>query len=211
MSRGGGPKIPCLAQSESKQKFLERLNLSADVPEHANLYRLMKEDAGRGCTRINEDRNSLLPELRGNPAIKPPFTNSQVTATAMHRETLRIYREAGAKTKPYYDLGHDRSGLNEENWIIKWLLWHVFRYRDSRNRNRAPAASPSPMNGTTSAPARSILGSRPQYLRSVGSNSDQSEVCIRGHEETRRGKVAKAQTRITKQAAPPALGTVLSD
>lgn len=32
-----------------------------------------------------------------------------------------------------YELGRDRDGDHEENWIIRWLLWHVFRYRDDRN------------------------------------------------------------------------------
>ena len=29
----------------------------------------------------------------------------------------------------------------EENWIIRWMLWHAFRYRDQRNnRNRGVSA-----------------------------------------------------------------------
>ena len=42
-----------------------------------------------------------------------------------------------------YDLGRDTDRVEEENWVIRWMLWHVFRYRDSRNRNRR-TTSPSP-------------------------------------------------------------------
>lgn len=55
----------------------------------------------------------------------------------MHREILQIYQKASEKTKAVYELGHDTVGVEEENWIIRWLLWHAFRYRDQRN-NRKP-------------------------------------------------------------------------
>lgn len=58
----------------------------------------------------------------------------------MHRETLNIYRMARPETRAYYERGHYVEGDTEENWIIKWLLWHVFRYRDNRNRGRAMPA-----------------------------------------------------------------------
>lgn len=59
----------------------------------------------------------------------------------MHREILFIYYNARPETKAYYDLGHYVDGGTEENWIIKWFLWHVFRYRDNRNRGRNATAS----------------------------------------------------------------------
>jgi hypothetical protein len=33
-----------------------------------------------------------------------------------------MYREASLQTKPIYEKGHDTEGLNEENWIIRWML-----------------------------------------------------------------------------------------
>ena len=61
----------------------------------------------------------------------------------MHRETLYIYQTARPETKACYALGHYVEGGTEENWIIKWFLWHVFRYRDNRNRGRSvPAWNP---------------------------------------------------------------------
>ncbi|KAI7689877.1 hypothetical protein KC353_g19395, partial [Hortaea werneckii] len=43
---------------------------------------------------------------------------------------------ARPETRQVYDLGRDLERVEEENWVIRWMLWHVFRYRDNRNRNR---------------------------------------------------------------------------
>lgn len=89
--------------------------------------------------------------LRNNSVqnAQPPFSNSQVSETAVHREILNIYQLARPETKPYYDLGRDTQGLEEENWVIRWLLWHVFRYRDNRNKNRRQG-SPDPRSPSSS-------------------------------------------------------------
>jgi hypothetical protein len=75
--------------------------------------------------------------------LQPPFSNAQLNETATHREILNIYQHARPETKPFYDMGRDTQGLEEENWVIRWLLWHVFRYRDNRNKNRRQG-SPDP-------------------------------------------------------------------
>ncbi|KAF4552637.1 Hypothetical protein D9617_9g024260 [Elsinoe fawcettii] len=81
--------------------------------------------------------SSLLPNLANDPNVKPPYSNTQISESAMHQETIYIYRTARPETRIYYERGHYMEGDTEENWIIKWLLWHVFRYRDNRNRGRA--------------------------------------------------------------------------
>ena len=85
---------------------------------------------------------SLAPQYRDDPAVEPPYSNAQISETAIHREILRIYQLARRETRPIYDLGRDTDRLEEENWVIRWMLWHVFRYRDNRNKNRR-TASPS--------------------------------------------------------------------
>ncbi|KAK8215305.1 hypothetical protein M8818_001926 [Zalaria obscura] len=158
------PQIPPLAQSESKQKFLERLSIPGDEERGRRIYAMMKEEAAAGRARMSADPTSLVPQLRGDPSVRPPYGNVQISETAMHRETLRIYRQARPETKPYYDLGHDTDGINEENWVIKWLLWHVFRYRDNRNRS-------SRANAAQSSPESNVLikfGARPPKLSSSG-------------------------------------------
>ncbi|KAK3045215.1 hypothetical protein LTR09_013078 [Extremus antarcticus] len=83
---------------------------------------------------------SLAPQFRDDPTVEPPYSSSQISETAIHREILRIYAMARRETKPVYDLGRDTAGIEEENWVIRWMLWHVFRYRDNRNKNRRTAS-----------------------------------------------------------------------
>lgn len=80
---------------------------------------------------------------------QPPFSNAQLNETATHREILNIYQHARPETKYFYEMGRDTQGLEEENWVIRWLLWHVFRYRDNRNKNRRQS-SPDPRSPCSS-------------------------------------------------------------
>lgn len=108
---------------------------------------------------MTESQDVLVPSLRGNSSVEPPYSNAQISETVTHREILRIYRLARPETKVVYDLGRDTDRVEEENWVIRWMLWHVFRYRDSRNRNRRHI-SPSPDRGQPTNPSiSSIAGS----------------------------------------------------
>lgn len=93
-----------------------------------------------GRRRLTEDQNALLVEPR-NAGVEPPYSHAHVTETAIHREILRIYHLARPETKTVYALGRDTDRVEEENWVIRWMLWHVFRYRDNRNRNRRAPSS----------------------------------------------------------------------
>ncbi|KXS97652.1 hypothetical protein AC579_1170 [Pseudocercospora musae] len=116
------PRIAPLAQSESKARFFQRLNLREDDAAHRDLYAAMKREAVEGRKRLIEQGAS---------------DSGSINETAMHSEILQIYHRATPSTKAVYDLGRDTDGLEEENWIVRWLLWHAFRYRDTRNnRNR---------------------------------------------------------------------------
>ncbi|KAI5273942.1 hypothetical protein E4T47_02919 [Aureobasidium subglaciale] len=116
------PQLQPLARSDSKTKFFQRLGLSLQNNSDNRLYELMKEEAIVGRERILSDSNSLLPQLRGDPNIRPPYSNIQICESAIHNEILRIFREASSETKPMYEKGHDRDSFNEENWIIRWML-----------------------------------------------------------------------------------------
>ncbi|CAD0113846.1 unnamed protein product, partial [Aureobasidium uvarum] len=80
------------------------------------------DEAILGRERILISPNSLLPQLRGDPSVQPPYSNVQICESAVHNEILRIYREASPETKPVYEKGHDTESFNEENWIIRWML-----------------------------------------------------------------------------------------
>ncbi|KAF2860701.1 hypothetical protein K470DRAFT_208214, partial [Piedraia hortae CBS 480.64] len=128
------PRAP-LAQSESKARLFERLGLQENDECHRRLYAKMKEEAVEGRKRLTEDQSSLLVKLRDS-RIEPPYSHAHVSESAIYQEILRIYQLAQADTRAVYDLGRDADASEDENWVIRWLLWHVFRYRDNRNRHR---------------------------------------------------------------------------
>jgi hypothetical protein len=101
-----------------------------------------KEEASVGRHRMMAMPNVLRDG--SEQSAQPPFSNAQLNETATHREILNIYQHARPETRMFYDMGRDVDGLEEENWVIRWLLWHVFRYRDNRNKNRR--------NGSPSGP-----------------------------------------------------------
>lgn len=59
-----------------------------------------------------------------------------IMESALHKEVEVIFTSASERTAPWYNLGVYQDGSNRENWVIRWCLWHVFRYRDDRNRHR---------------------------------------------------------------------------
>ena len=107
--------------------------------------------------------DSLAPQFRDDPNVEPPYSNAQISETAIHREILRIYQSARRETRAVYDLGRDTDRVEEENWVIRWMLWHVFRYRDNRNKNRRAVSpgdgdsggAPSPENTGVSSTSQS--------------------------------------------------------
>ncbi|XTI85523.1 hypothetical protein V2W45_1340474 [Cenococcum geophilum] len=130
-----------LPMSAPKERLFERLALSEQNPNHKAIYNKMREEASAGRDRLSLSRDNLVEQCRLNPAIQPPYSWDNLSETARHREILNIYRSASPITKAYYDYGSYRSGPNEENWVVQWCLWHVFRYRDNRNKARSNGAA----------------------------------------------------------------------
>ncbi|PPJ51153.1 hypothetical protein CBER1_08548 [Cercospora berteroae] len=110
------PPRPALAQSESKARFFERLGLDERNEFHRRVYAMMKEEAVEGRRRMTESQDVLVPSLRGNTNVEPPYSNAQISETVTHREILRIYRLARPETRVVYDLGRDTDRVEEENW-----------------------------------------------------------------------------------------------
>lgn len=124
-----------LAVSRSKADFLRSLELTNDDPIHRHVYVTMKREAVDGRTRLCGDRQNLVPQCRDDLSVQLPFSSSQIMETAMHREVLRIFAGASGVTRPYYERGRYMDGGNEDNWVIRWMLWNIFRYGMNRRRN----------------------------------------------------------------------------
>jgi hypothetical protein len=75
--------------------------------------------------------------------VEPPYSAGQLSEESINLEISRIYDSAKPETKSVYDLGHDTDRFGKEkNWVIWWMLWHVYRYRDNRNKTQSRGLSP---------------------------------------------------------------------
>jgi len=101
------------------------------------LTNFLQDEAAAGRQRISQSAENLNLQYRHDPDVSPPYTYNQITETARHREILTIYRNASPETGSFYERGQFFEGANEENWIIRWCLYHSFRYTDNRNRTRS--------------------------------------------------------------------------
>ncbi|KAF2812425.1 uncharacterized protein BDZ99DRAFT_413139 [Mytilinidion resinicola] len=130
------PKNSYLARSARKEEFLARLGLNDVEHSHKLLYRHLLDEASAGRDRLSQDPNNLYAQNMRDPNIRPPYSADNMTETAMHREVLNIWKLASEETRPYYDYGSIQNQATRDNWVIRWTLWHVFRYRDNRNCRR---------------------------------------------------------------------------
>lgn len=89
------------------------------------------------------------------------YPSSYIGDQALSEESLRVYANASPETRAIYDLAYDPDRPNDPNWIIRWFLWHVFRYRDGRQARQkmshvmmatqAPPVRPPTVNLNTAA------------------------------------------------------------
>ena len=97
---------------------------------------------------MSRDPANLTTYSKADPSVKKPYKWDELSETAKHGEILRIASMASVHTKPYYELGRYSTQVNEENWVVRWYLWHSFRYRDNRdNRARAVAGAANQLGG----------------------------------------------------------------
>lgn len=104
----------------------------------------LQEEATAGRQRISHP-SCLGEALQNNAEVRPPYTYNQIQESVRHREIINIFRTASDTTRPFYAMGSYFNGGNEENWVVRWCLYHSFRYTDNRNRrtNRPGASSAS--------------------------------------------------------------------
>jgi len=137
-------------RSATKEEFLASINLNNVDHSHKQLYRRMLDEAGAGRERLSSDPNNLYSSNRSDPKIQPPYSADNMTETAMHREVMNIWTLASPETRRYYNFGGIQNAANTDNWVIRWCLWHAFRYRDNRNGKKSgPSQEPRDVYGQT--------------------------------------------------------------
>jgi hypothetical protein len=91
-----------------------------------------------------EEKSNLTDEAQKDPTLTKPYAVHMLSEEAQYKEVQNIFATASPDTRAVYELGQYNDGLGPfgdrqgllDNWIIRWCLWHVFRYRDDRNRHR---------------------------------------------------------------------------
>jgi hypothetical protein len=110
--------------------------------------------------------------------VRQPYKWDQLSETAKHREILNIYARASPRARHFYDKAHYRTPVRqgefiEENWAIRWFLWHSFRYRDNRD-HRAARDTSGGGGGVGQASAGENIDARRAQLEAVRGNLDRA-------------------------------------
>ena len=77
------------------------------------------------------NRAALKPQYAREP---PPFSANQFSETAFGNAVKSIVKSACSQTHGLYDQGANQG---QPNWVARWILYHVCRYRDGRNKKAA--------------------------------------------------------------------------
>lgn len=125
----------------------------------------VQAQAAQACQRISQNRNSLLPSLRDNTSIQPPFEISQITEHVVLHESYRLFVESTGQLRRKYFLGMDHRGNQIENWVTRWLLCHVISQRSTllqgfQNKDAETVVSPgsSQIYGSASSRHKKFSG-----------------------------------------------------
>lgn len=77
---------------------------------------------------MKNNRSKLKPE---HANAQPPYASHQYSSTAQSAAIASVVSNAAADTRPWYNAGQTAGG---DNWIVKWMLHQICRYRDKRNQ-----------------------------------------------------------------------------
>ena len=77
------------------------------------------------------NRGALKPQYARE---SPPFSANQFSEAAFVNALKTIVKNASAQTSGLYERG---AGPDGQNWVARWILYHVCRYRDGRNKKAA--------------------------------------------------------------------------
>lgn len=141
--------------------------------------RLSQEEAKAAMQRLSENPDSLDSSIIG-AAVKPPYSVNQMSEAAFQREVETIYRTACKQTRGIYNLTQADNG---QNWVIRWMLWHVLQARQdedlratsSAGETDCSAASPQSAKLAWSPRSYSTAKTSPMYTTATTSLHDTSD------------------------------------
>ncbi|KAK1917404.1 hypothetical protein P3342_000117 [Pyrenophora teres f. teres] len=135
--------LPPISQSADKSTICTRLGINDRV------HKLLLKEAEAARDALSRNPYSLTEQSRTDPSVAEPYRWDEISETAKHSHVLMVVRSASDETRKCYELGRYQTQVNEENWVARWYLWHSFRYRDNRPRDRVPNTGSAPRGGGT--------------------------------------------------------------
>ena len=99
-----------------------------------------------------------------------------------------IKAQAGPCARHFYEQGQSQDA-KVHNWVLKWLLWHVCRYRDWRNRKNRGASTAA----ATSAALASGAGGGSAYAAGGGGGAAGNQNLNPGSRRSRRRRVGRTR------------------
>ncbi|KAL9121490.1 MAG: hypothetical protein Q9187_001956 [Circinaria calcarea] len=141
-------------QSASKEDFLRALSLNEQIPDDKwklrAMWRTQEEVVNYWVTHFETtSRDILKPEYASNASVQRPYKWAHLSTTTIDQAIAEIWGNGGPWPRHFYDLGHSQD-RRVYNWVLKWLLWHVCRYRDWRNRRARTTTPGTPTSEDTS-------------------------------------------------------------
>lgn len=90
-----------------------------------SLLTSIQSEVDHARMRLTYSKDSLLPHLKHDPSIIPPFTRKQIEYMAFLREARQVYECACPETRAIYDFVSKQQKTCGANIAIQWLLWHA--------------------------------------------------------------------------------------
>ena len=78
------------------------------------------------------------PDVGHYPSSEAPYKWDELSETAKQREIVHLFYPSNYPVRRFYQMGQQWTQLaqgttQEDNWVVRWFLWHSFRYRDNRD------------------------------------------------------------------------------
>lgn len=118
--------VPALGMSQTKEELLKQLNMRSET------YSLMSKETDRIYKWLTSDTVHLKKNCRRDP----PYDWNDITEKSKYEAMLILSHSGDDHTSSFWDRADESNSESCPNWIAKWFLYHKFRYRDRRNRNR---------------------------------------------------------------------------